>query len=277
MTHKKTYLLIKILFLLGIFLASFSCKPRVIRRTRAIKDTSLASVMVRRKLLVGVHKFYPPYVTYGLNNVITGFDVEVAREVARVMNVDIEFKPLAWSELIDGLAKHQIDCLWGTMSAAQVGNFDCIFSAPYMNSSLTVMVPADSIYSSIEELASKTVGFLNLTDTESAAMILSTGMKNFENLHIYNDYDIALDELRRRKIDALVLDIFSISNLINNKEAFHMFNEPLNKMSYSVVFDRNSESLRNRVTEVLIKLEYDGTLAKISRKWFGTDIIIIGK
>lgn len=274
MKKKKTPLILVLVF---SFILIFSCGTRVIRRTRRVKDTSLARVLVRRKIIIAVDKNFPPYVTYGNNGLLTGFDIEIARAVAKDMNIDIEFRPMTWQNMIDSLYKKEIDCLWSAMSVSDFENISCILSDTYMMSSLTIMVPSDSIYTSVEELSDKNVGLLNLSSTASAASTIRSIMKNFANLQVYNDFSIAIDALKRKNIDALVLDIFSIFHLINSNEDMQIFNEPLNRMFYAVVFNKEDVRLRDRINESLLKLEYEGVLADISRKWFGSDILIIGK
>lgn len=275
MNWKKIY---PMLIALLVFSTLFSCeKTQVIRRKRQLKDTSLARIVVKRKLVVGVYTFFPPYITYELGNKISGFDVDVAKEVARVLNVDVDFRPLPWIDLVNGLKNKELDCLWGAMSVDNFENIPCIFSNIYMNSSLSTMVLSNSPYKSNEDLKNKPVGLLNLTDSASSALTLSAAMSHFENLQIYSNFHIATDELRRKKISALLLDLFSISQLISNGEKMRMLNEPIYRNSYAVVFNVEDVNLRNRINGILLDLEYKGKLAEISRKWFGSDVLVIGK
>ena len=46
---------------------------------------------------------------------------------------------------------------------------------------------------------------------------------------------------------------------------------------YVYAFKKGNLALKNEVEKNLLKLEQQGTLEKISRKWFGADRIILGK
>lgn len=273
MKKNKIFLAV-ILFITFTFL---SCGVRVIRRKRRIKDVSLARVLVKRKLVVAIHDFFPPYVTYGTGNVLTGFDIDIAREVAKEMNIEIEFKPMSWEKMNDALQAHEVDCLWSAMSVNDFENIPYLFSDNYMASALTVMVTSNSSYKSVNEISHRPIGFLSFASTVSAASTISNLMKTFANLQIYSDFSLALSDLKQGKIQGLVLDIFSISKLIENGEDVKMLDEPLARLFYVVVFGMGEESLKSRINESLIRLEFSGKLSEISRKWFGVDVLIIGK
>ena len=46
---------------------------------------------------------------------------------------------------------------------------------------------------------------------------------------------------------------------------------------YGIAFKKENTELRDKVQKALEEMAADGTVAKISEKWFGSDISIIGK
>lgn len=293
---KKNNFLAAFLILSVFVLLSAACKPRVIRRTRSVKDTSLARVLVKRKLVVGIRNYFPPYVmseTIGHqlivsegnkvsaakdgDIVITGFDIELARAVGKALNIEVEFKVLRWDEMVDALQKNKIDCVWNAASSDDFENLPCIFSDAYIASVLSIVVPQGSPYNKVSELYTKMIGLYSLTDDNTSTPISRTVAKAFPSLRVYVDIDTAMDAVKKGRVDGLVMDGFAISDQIKNGENVRMINEPIYRMYYSVAFREQDTSLRDRINETLINLEYDGTLAKISRKWLGTDVIIVGK
>lgn len=272
MLKKKKFLayLLLVLVLLG------SCKPRIIRRTRRVKDTSLARVQINRRLVVGIREEYLPF-SSNIRNQYSGFDVEVAREVTKELNVQIEFRTLTWQETVASLENGTVDCLWTAFDPNDFSNKKFIYSAPYIKSTQTVFVPRESIYTSLASLKNSNMGFLSMGDSLINTGVKDTVLRDFPNVKIYHDLELAIDDIYRKKIDALVGDIFVLNHRVSLGENIMMLNEPIKQSKYSVVFRGTDESLRNKINDILIKLEYDGTLEKISRKWFRTNMIIIGK
>lgn len=275
---RKKSIAFKIFFILiAVFFITACNKPTVVRRKRHVQDTSLARIFVHKKLIVGVASYFPPYVTGDAAQGFSGFDAEVAKEVAKALNVEIEFAPLHWEEMTSKLKNNEVDCLWCALSPEEFESADCIFSEKYINSSLTVMVLKDSAYESLHDLKNEKVGFLTNTDTTLASNVMAAVMHEFDNLTTYYSLEIALHELKSKKIDALVLDILTINYLLKVYPSFRMLNKPIKPMSYSVVFNAKDISLRNKMDEVLLQLELDGKLEKLSVDWFGANIVILGR
>ncbi|MEL3908608.1 MAG: transporter substrate-binding domain-containing protein [Treponemataceae bacterium] len=274
MFKKKNTAIYILLFFLALF--GSSCKPRIIRRTRRVKDTSLARVKINRRIVVGIRGKYLPFSNTVQNN-YSGFDVEIAREVAKELNVQIEFRPLSWQETARSLEDGTVDCLWSAFDPSDFSNKKFIFSDPYIKSTQTIFLPRESIHTSLESLKNRDIGFLSMGDSLINAGVKDTALRDFPNVKIYHDLELAIDDVYRKKIDVIIGDIFVLNNRVSLGENIMMLNEPIKQSAYSVVFKGTDESLRNKINEVLIKLEYDGVLEEISRKWFNTNMIIIGK
>lgn len=138
MRHKNSVFVCLIFF---VVMLSTSCYPRVIRRYQHVKDTSLARVQVRKKLIVGVREYYPPYTAQLSNGGFEGFDIDLALAVAKELNVKVEFRALSQREIMAGLEKKTVDCLWSGFSIIDFRSAEIITSAPYLKTSVAAFVP----------------------------------------------------------------------------------------------------------------------------------------
>ena len=73
-------------------------------------------------------------------------------------------------------------------------------------------------------------------------------------------------------IDQVVADYYIKAN---NKD-WVILDEKLASEEYGIGF-RKDDELRDKVNDTLKVLAADGTLAKISTEWFGSDVTTIGK
>ena len=305
MTHKKYTILF--LFTL-ILLASCGLKAngvKVIRRVKNNTDTSLARVIVGGKLTIGV-QILPPYCMMDEAGVFSGFDIEVAREVARILNVEIEFIPITYTQIKNGIESEPIDCLWGGFDSSDFITGPFIFSDDYIRSTLVLATATDSRINSVEEARDKKIAMLCMAESLPAAGVVQTILNDFENLSLAHELDYCIDDLLENKLDGIVTDIFTatyfkakdtVSDTIDfgqfieqsstmkalsadgrlHSFSLKTFNQPIRRRSYNVIFSQSDVALRDRINEALELLEYNAVLENLSRRWFGSDIIVFGK
>ena len=94
----------------------------------------LAKVKDEGKLMIGTEGTYAPFTFHDESGKLTGFDVEIAQEVAKRLGVEAEFLETQWDAMFAGLDAKRFD-----MVANQVGikperqeKYD--FSDPYITS-----------------------------------------------------------------------------------------------------------------------------------------------
>ena len=88
----------------------------------------------------------------------------------------------------------------------------------------------------------------------------------------------ALDAIQNGQIDGIVIDLVVANAKIKNLEddslkIIDTFEDDL----YAIGFRKDDLALRDKVNEILNEMAADGTLAKISETWFGSDISLVGK
>ena len=134
--------------------------------TTATEDTS-ADITT---LTVGFDQAYPPYGFVGDDGEFTGFDLDLAAEVAERNGWEVAYEPIDWDAKDTLLDSGAISCIWNgfTMEGRED---DYTFSEPYMLNGQVVVVKADSGIESLEDLAGKTV----ITQVDSAALDVLEG------------------------------------------------------------------------------------------------------
>jgi polar amino acid transport system substrate-binding protein len=79
-------------------------------------------------------------------------------------------------------------------------------------------------------------------------------------------------------IDALVVDVtVANDNIQRSGKAFRILSEELAPEDYGIGFRKGYQKLADAVWDQLLAMKADGTLAKISTAWFGSDITVVGK
>ncbi len=82
----------------------------------AKKDDSLTKIKSSGVFVLGLDDAFPPMGFRDENNNITGFDIEVAAEVAKRMGVELKCQPIDWDSNVLELNSGNIDCIWNGLT-----------------------------------------------------------------------------------------------------------------------------------------------------------------
>jgi len=229
----------------------------------------------KKKIVIGLDDSFPPMGFRDDKNNIVGFDIDMAREAVKRLNMDVEFKPIDWSSKEAELNGKRIDALWNGMNITEERKKNVLFSDPYMESKQLIFVLAGSPIKSAEDLAGKVVGVQQASIGEEVVMKdakLKASLKDFKK---YPDCIAAFMDLKTGRVDAVVTDEI-LGRYYMSKETgkYIAIEKPLGDVgTYGVGFRKEDKELRDKVQTALNEMKKDGTSAKISKQWFGSDIV----
>ncbi len=229
------------------------------------------------KFTVGFDQDFPPMGFVGEDGEFTGFDLELAAEVAKRLNMEIVYQPIAWDSKDMELESGTIDCIWNGFTMN--GREDAYtWSEPYMKNNQVFVVKADSGIASQADLAGKIVDVQVDSSAEAALKDNQELADSFGQLVTVADYNTAFMDLESGAVDAVAMDDVVASYQIEQRDAdFIVLDESLAAEEYGIGFKLGNEELRDKVQTTLGEMAEDGTLAEISEKWFGKDITTVGK
>ena len=219
------------------------------------------------KLIVGFDNSYPPYGFMDENNNPTGFDLDLAQEVANRNGWDIQLEPIDWDAKDALLNQGTINCIWnGFTMEGREDNYT--FSEPYMLNEQVIVVKKGSGISSLSDLAGKTV----VTQADSAALDVLEGDQKeladtFKALQTLPDYNNAFMQLESGMVDAVACDLSIAQYQISAKPDAYQQLDPLSSEHYAVGFKKGDDALAAKVTSTLKDMYNDGTVAKLIEKY----------
>lgn len=218
-------------------------------------------------LTVGFDQSYPPYGYVGDDGEFTGFDLDLAAEVAKRNGWDLELEPIDWDAKDTLLNSGAITCIWNGFTMENRED-DYTFSAPYMLNKQVVVVRADSGIDSLEDLAGKIV----LTQVDSAAEAVLNGDKadltaTFASLDTISDYNTAFMQLESGAVDAVACDLSIAQYQLAGKDIYVQLDEELSKENYAVGFKKGDQALADAVTATLKDMTDDGFIEQLCEKY----------
>lgn len=228
-------------------------------------------------LIVGFDQDFPPMGFVGDNGEYTGFDLDLAKEVASRLGLEYKAQPIAWDSKDMELESGNIDCIWNGFTITGRED-DYTWTTPYMANKQVFIVANDSDIKSQADLAGKVVEVQADSSAEAALKENQDLANTFGQLLTTPDYNTAFMDLEQGAVDAVAMDVIVAGYQIKQRNAdFKILDDSLSEEEYGIGFKKGNTELRDKVQGALEEMAADGTLAKISDEWFGEDVTTIGK
>ena len=228
-------------------------------------------------LIVGFDQDFPPMGFVGDNGEYTGFDLDLAKEVASRLGLEYKAQPIAWDSKDMELESGNIDCIWNGFTITGRED-DYTWTTPYMANKQVFVVANDSDIKSQADLAGKVVEVQADSSAEAALKENQDLANTFGQLLTKPDYNTAFMDLEQGAVDAVAMDVIVAGYQIKQRNAdFKILDDSLSEEEYGIGFKKGNTELRDKVQGALEEMAADGTLAKISDEWFGEDVTTIGK
>ncbi|MCI6826842.1 MAG: amino acid ABC transporter substrate-binding protein [Spirochaetia bacterium] len=232
------------------------------------------------KFVLGLDASFPPMGFTEADGTITGYDIDLAKEVSKRLNLEFVAKPINWEAKELELSSGSIDCIWNGFTMTEERLEKMAFTSAYLNNDQILVVRNDGTINSLKDAEGKVIGCQSGSSAEEAIESNKEFASSLKSVKKYEDNLTALNDLEVGGIDAVVMDSVVADYTIKiGKRNLTVVEESLSKEAYGIGFrnDENGIELRDKVQKVLLEMAEDGTVAKISENWFGKDISVIGK
>jgi ABC-type amino acid transport substrate-binding protein len=94
----------------------------------------------KKVLKVGVDDTYPPMEYRDDKNALIGFDIDVAKAMAKKLNLEIEFVPTQWDGIFAALNANKYDCIISSCSMNEERVKNYAMSKPYISNAQVIVV-----------------------------------------------------------------------------------------------------------------------------------------
>ena len=244
-----------------------------------VRDISLAKIQVKKVLTIGIRDDLPPFTNRDKEtDFLEGFDIELARLVCNEMNVMADFKVIDWSKKEELLKEGVIDCIWGGISQAQAEEAGLTSIKPYIKSCYVIGVLKNSHILESSDLDNKTLAIQQGGATGKA--VDDMRRRDFRTVRdsYHKNFKFCIKELDSENVDGIVEDFLVINYFIRKQgKPYRLLDDVLSLVSYTVAFRKNDALLAGRIETIMKNLEYKDSTAPLSERWFGSNILVIGK
>ncbi|OKP82689.1 amino acid ABC transporter substrate-binding protein [Paenibacillus sp. P32E] len=235
----------------------------------AAEQNSLEAIKASGKLRIGTEGTYAPFTFHDASGKLTGFDVEIAEEVAKRLGVKAEFFETQWDGIFAGMDAKRFDVIFNEVSITDERKVKYDFSDPYIVSKAVLIVgEKNEDIKTFADLKGKKAGQSMTSNLSDIAR------KNGAEIVATDGFNQAIDLLTSGRIDATVNDGLSYLDLKKQKPdvKIKVVDEIAEGSQSAAVFLKGNDELVAAVNEALAAMKSDGSYLKISEKYFGADV-----
>lgn len=270
----------KIKLLIGVacslfFLTSCVTSEASDSQNNQTKDNSLQRVLDNNELIVATSGTMYPASYYNEENELVGYDVDIAKEVAKKLGVDITFKEYNVDGQITSVAKGESDFAANDFGITKEKDKKFSLSTPikYSFDSMIVRKDGSSGINSLEDLDGKkaagepNTSYMRLAESYGADLVTYDNATNDQYLtDVANGRtDVIINDYYLQKMSVAALPDVPVK-VLNN-----VF---FNNTTSGFLFKEGNNSLKNKVNEIIKDLRDSGKLKEISKTYFNDDVSI---
>ncbi len=222
----------------------------------------------RGSLLVGVKTDFPPFGSVDRAGAIHGFDVEIARVLARALFNEegrLELVAVTSGSRIPFLYSEWIDMIIATMTITEERRQVLEFSEPYFVSGSLLLVLKDSPIKGLEDLAGKSVGIIEGAIQEKDLATVAPAARRV----LFRKVPDAVQALKEKRVDAFCQDDVLVLTLARENPDLRAAGKPFLPRPYAIAARKGELRLIRWVNQQLTRMKSDGTFDRLWRKYFG--------
>ena len=216
----------------------------------------------REKLILATEAGFAPY-EYYQNGEIVGVDIDIAKEIAKALNLELEIKDVAFDSIINEVKTGKSDIGAAGISYTDERSKEVDFTNYYMTSKQVLIVKKNSDITSPDDLKNVKVAVQLGTVADD---YLTT---NYAGIRLVREkkFLAAIEDLLDNKVDVVVMDELPAKELINDKLV--ILEEPLVIDYYGMIVQKGNSHLLEKANEVINDLKDSGQIDEMLLQHLG--------
>lgn len=219
-------------------------------------------------LRVGMDASFPPFEAVAPDGSLVGFDVELAREVSRRLDLEPQFVAnLPYDGLYDALTAQRVDVVVSALVVNPARTADFSYSTPYFDAGEVLVLPQGehTIHGMVDVHGHRLAVALGTQGDQEARR----WARRLTDLTVVQHQTPAhaLRAVETGELDVALVDHVSALQAIGAGYNLTIVEEPVVTVPYAVAVQRDSQRLLRAINEALEAMDDDGTMDRLVAKW----------
>ncbi len=220
-------------------------------------------------LTIGLEGTFQPY-SYRKDGKLTGFEVDLGKAIAKKLGLKAKFVPTKFDSLIAGLDVDKYDVVINDIAETAQRKQKYLFSTPYIYSKSQLAVKKNSSINKITDIKGKKVAQTTTSNNATDAKRLGATVTPTDSFQ----QSIELVEQGRA------------AGTINSRESFYAYlkqnpkaniklinsGDQIAVQKIGAIVTKEHPKLQKQISKAIQELRKDGTLKKLSNKYFGGNV-----
>jgi polar amino acid transport system substrate-binding protein len=236
-------------------------------------EDQLAKVKKAGELVVGTEMQFAPF-DFLENGQQAGFNKDLFAEIGKEIGVKVRFIDLPWPSVLPGLEAGKFDMVGGPLTVTKARMERYTYTLPVADATDALLKRAnDASVKQSSDIAGKTVGAGKGTAQLDQLKSYTATLPKQPEIREYVDNNQAYADLAAGRIAAVANSMTNIAYVAKQRpEMFAVVQPPFGAkvyFAYALRKDADSKPLADAFDAALVKMQKDGRLAALQKKWFG--------
>jgi len=268
--RKKSLLVMLVLLLamaMVVTMLMTGCKEEEPEKKDEGKEEVTVTTIKEGKLLMGSDTTYPPFESIEDGEAV-GFDIDIAKEIAKRLGLELEVVTTAWEGIIPGLKTDKYDIIMSAMTITEERLEEIDFSDPYIDSNQSICVREDNTdITGPEDLVGKVVG----VQVDTTGQFTAEEIEGIAEIRKFDTILLAFEDLELGRIDAIMNDFPVNAYISKTRGNTKVVATIQTDESYGIGVKKGNDKLLEAINDALQDMKDDGAYDEIYDKWFGVE------
>lgn len=229
-----------------------------------------ASTLAAQALKVGAYPSNPPWEFKNAQGEFEGFEVDMAKDIAKRLGMTIEISDLGFSALFAATSSKRIDLAISTITITKERLKSQSFTQGFYDSDGALATQVGSKIKGLADAKGAIIGVLSTSVGEAWAKE-NQAKYGFADIKGYDTYQNLLLDLQNGRTQGVVSDFAGMSYYFKQMKGLQIAERiPAPDDRYGLMMTKD-HPLLTKVNDAVTAMKKDGTLAGIYKKWFGSD------
>ncbi len=224
-------------------------------------------------LRVALDPSFPPFESVDADGNLQGLDVDLAREIAGRLDLQVHFVTTGYDALYDALAVGRADIILSALYPDPSRTAGYVFSQPYFDAGEVVLVTRESPITGLQDLAGHTVACVFGTAGHMAVLEWQDTWREPPELMVVSSVITVPHLVETGVVDAAIVDRVSALVALSEDGDLRILESSVTEEPYVVAARRQDATLIEAVDRVLEAMFDDGTITRLIQRWMRAETI----
>lgn len=232
------------------------------------QDQTWQTMQARGVWRVGLDPSFPPFELLDGNGQPTGFDVDLARQIAEGWDLQVEFVAIGFDSLLDAVQTGQVDSVISALPYDPRLTQDVAYSTPYFDAGIRLVILQPSPITKVEDLANRIVAveWGSMGDMVGRRLQRQGIALKLQPFETPDEAVTAL--LTRQDVAALLVDNVTLRMAQEQGRPLMAVGPVLESNPYVIALPLLAHELKTHLDERLLTLQERGAFPQLEAKWF---------